>query len=90
MGHQLAQGNRLMKRIRRVKIGKVASDRGVKVESALLDQLHDGHVREQLGNRANPVDRVGRGRNLGLEIGEAKAFCPDDFLVVHQGNREGR
>ena len=73
MGHHLPQRDRLVEGIARLEVGQVFRDRRIEVESAALDQLHDGEVGEQLRHRTDAIDRVGRGRHLRLRIGEAEA-----------------
>ena len=60
----------------------------VDVQLALLHQLHGSGGGEQLGNRADPVDRLRCGRPLVGQIGKAETFRPDHPLVVHQGDRK--
>ena len=58
MGHQVPERDRC-RRIARRELGQ---DRltGASRSIALLDELHQGHVGEQLGDRADPVDRLRR------------------------------
>ena len=53
-------------RVSRRELGQVAIHRRIEIELALFDELHDRQVGEKLGNRADPVDRLGRGRNAML------------------------
>ena len=90
MGHQLPQRDRLVEGIGRLEIGQILRDRRVEIELALLDELHDGEIGEQLRDGADAINGVGRGRLLRLRIGEAEAPRPDDGLIVHQGDGQGR
>ena len=89
VAHQLPQGDLLVERVERLEVGQHARDRGVEVEGAALDQLHDGQVGEELRHGADAVDGVGGGRRLRLRVGEAVAARPDDGLIVHQGDGQG-
>src|ERR1044071_2378527 len=64
----------------------VGLDRGIEIESALLDELHDGDGVEQFGDRAGAVDGVGGGGGLARFVGEAEAGGKNGFLVMDQSN----
>ncbi len=89
VAHQLAERDGRVESVDRLEVRQDARDRGVEVEGAALDELHHGQVGEQLRHRADAVNGVGRGRRLGLRVGEAVAARPDDLLIVHQRDRQG-
>ena len=80
----------LPKRIDGLEIGQIFRDRRIEVERAAFDQLHHGQVGEQLRHRADAIDRLRRRRLFRGGIGEAEAVRPDDFLIVHQRDRQRR
>ena len=86
--HELPQRDRLAGGIGRLELREVLGHGRVEVQFAAFDQLHDADVGEQLGDRADAIDRFRRRRHLvgGVRIAEAPG--PDDGLVVHQGDRE--
>ena len=90
MRHQLTERDRDVERVPGRKFGQDARHRRIEVELPLLDELHDREVGEQLGDRADPVHRLGRRRDLLLAIGEAESACPDDPLIVDQSDRKRR
>ena len=89
MGHQVAQSDRLIERVLRVKIRQIFGDRFIEIEDSLLDQLHHREVGKQLGHGADAVNGRGGGWDLGLRVAEAESRRPDDLLIVHQGDRKG-
>ena len=72
-----------------MKIGKVALDGSVEVDSTPLHKLHDGGIREELGNGPHPINGVGGGGNSLLRVGHAETLSPDHLPVIHDrdGNR---
>ena len=90
MRHQHAQRDVFAEAIDGLEIGQIFGDRRVEVERAAFDELHHGQVGEQLRHRADAIDRLRRRRFFGGGIGETVAVRPDDFLIVHQCNRQRR
>ena len=89
MGHQHPQGDRLLARlVRRFEVGDVLCDRRIQVERPFLDELHHRHIGEELGDRADAIDRLGGGGDLAVAILVAEARGPDHLLIVHQRDRE--
>ena len=79
-----------MKRVVRLKIGQVLLDGSIQVEFTALHKLHDADIREELGNGADAVDRFWTGGNFFVRIGVAKSLCPNNLLIIDQGDRKGR
>ncbi len=90
VGHQLTRGDL-------ARAGKTRLDREsrnvvtqglVDIEPSLLYQLHRRCVGEQFGDGSHTVDGIGRRRNVLFLVGISKAICPDDALVIHQGDAQ--
>ena len=62
----------------------------LEVELAGVAQLHDGHGRERLRDRADSVLVLGRGLLAVLRVGEADGVGPYDLAAADDGRRDGR
>src|SRR5437667_10241970 len=90
MRHQLTERNVLVKRVVRLKIGQVLLDGSIQVEFTALNKLHDADIREELGNGADAVDRFWTGGYFFVRIGVGKSLCPNNLLIVGQGDRKSK
>ncbi len=86
--HELPQGDRRAGAVVGREVGEVGADRRVDVDVALLGQLHDGDVGEELRHRAHPVDRLGGGGDTGRLLAEPGS--PGDAVAINQRDRDGR
>jgi hypothetical protein len=66
-------------------VTRVAGNRIVEVDLALLDELHDERRRERLGLRRDVVDRVRGGGDAVLVIGVSESFRPQHLLILDDG-----
>ncbi len=96
MGHQMAQGDRLLRRpkfwlalgvkaiqhSRRGEIGQHLADRLVERELALFDQLHAGGRRDRLGHRGDPEHAV-LGHRIVLGVALGQIALAERALVDH-------
>ena len=79
MGQQVLDGDaRLVRRDR----AEEPADRVVDAEPALHLELEDGGRGELLGDRADVVDGVARGRRSRLAVGHPEALAQDDAVAV--------
>ncbi len=88
VGHQHLQGDRAAEGVLRPEVAEVARHRDVEVEDALLHELHDRDVRDELGDRAHAVDVAGRELRRPVLVRPAERRRPDDLLVLHEGDGE--
>ena len=86
MRHDLAQGDRFVEWIFRMKAGQIGVHRRIDIQLALLLQLHHPNGGEQLGEGGDAVDRASPGGGLALGIGQAKSMRPDQGIPGHQGD----
>ena len=56
--------------------------------SPSFDELHDGDVGKEFGDRTNAIDGVGGCGRFALGIGHAEALGPYDLLVIDDSDRE--
>ena len=68
--------------------GEVPRERVVEAELALFGQEQDACRRELLSDGARLIDRVGGGRSLQLDVGEAVALRLDERAVPDDRQRE--
>ncbi len=73
-----------------MKIGKVAIDRSIEVDPTQFHELHDGGIRKELGNRPYTINGVRSGGNFLLRVRQAETLSPDNLLIIHQRDRNGR
>ena len=53
-----------------------------------FDELHDADVGEKFGDRADAIDGFGGGGGFCFGVGQSESLCPDDLLVVNDGDGE--
>jgi len=90
VGHELPQGDVDPGVVARRKVRHVGLDRGVQIDLAPFHQLHHGDIREELGNRSDPVHGLGRSGLAGHRILFSEPRGPHHLVTVHQSNGEGR
>ena len=73
-----------------MEVGQVSLHRGIDIDFALFNQLHQRQIGKELGNGADAVDRFWTGGNFFVRIGVAKSLCPNNLLIIDQGDRKGR
>ncbi len=76
---QLAHGHRV---VARGIVGQELRQLVVERQLFVFGQHHDGRGGELLGDRAQPIDRLGRGRHVVFQIGEAIAAGQHDVPVL--------
>ena len=68
--------------------GEMPDERVVEPELAGVAELQDRGGREELRDRGDAVERLGRRRRASLEAGPAEASGPDEGLVVDDRDRQ--
>ena len=87
VGHQLPQRDRRGAVVGDSEVREVLADRGIEVERAPFDELHHGDVREELGDRSDPVHRLRSSHRPRVGIGGAASVRPSHAPLVDEGDR---
>src|SRR6267143_5472710 len=69
---------------------QVLGDGIVELQRARVPKAHDRRGCEELGDRADPVDRGGSGRDMPLHVGLPERARPEQPLIVYDGHGQAR
>ena len=88
VGHEVEDGDGPPEPGWDLHVAQVAVHRRIELQTAHLDQLHDGGGGERLGEGADAKDRLVRRPCAGGQVGKAVALREQDAIALH--DRHGR